>query len=127
MVDGSLGRRLRGAADLEARRIAGVAVRELADLAVERGREEHRLPLAWHPAQESLHLRLEAHVQHAIGFVQHEEPDVRERDEAAVDQILEPAGRRYEHLRAARPLGLSAERRAALDRPGPQSARLSDG
>src|SRR3712207_8778791 len=42
---------------VEARRAARVRAGELADLAVERGREEHRLPVPRQPAHELVDLR----------------------------------------------------------------------
>ena len=65
-----------GPLGLEAARVARVRAGELADLAVERGREEHRLALGGQPAEDLLHLRAEAHVEHAVGLVEHEDRDV---------------------------------------------------
>src|SRR5581483_2831933 len=45
---------------------------QLTDLAVERRGEEHGLALVSQPAHEPVDLRLEAHVQHAVGLVEHE-------------------------------------------------------
>ena len=41
---------------------------------------------------------------------------VVERDEAAVDEILQPAGRRDDHVRVLRLVGLRLQRHAAVDR-----------
>ena len=101
---------------LEPRRVLRVGARELGDLAVERRREEHRLALARHAPEDLLDLRLEAHVEHPVGLVEDEDADAVEREHAAVEEILEPAGCRDEDVGAARALRLGAERRAAVDR-----------
>ena len=46
---------------------------ELADGAVERGREEHRLAIVGDAAQDPVDLRLEAHVEHPVGLVEDED------------------------------------------------------
>ena len=60
---------------------AGGAVRvvpgQLADRAVERGREEHGLTIARQPVHDAVDLRLKAHVEHSVGFVEDEYADVR--------------------------------------------------
>jgi hypothetical protein len=99
---------------LEARGILGVGVRQLADLAVERRGEEHRLPFARNRAQDPLDLRPEAHVEHPVCLVEDEDADAAERDEPALDQILKTAGRRDDDVRALQALCLRAHRRAAV-------------
>ena len=61
---------------LEARRIACVGIRELTNRTVESSREEHRLALARKPLHQPLDLRLEAHVEHPVGLVQHQQVDL---------------------------------------------------
>ena len=100
-VGGELGR--------EARRARRVGLRELADLTVERRGEEHRLADPRHAADELVHLRLETHVQHAVGLVEHEDADPVERQHAALREILEPAGRGDDDVRLARLRGLALE------------------
>ena len=97
---------------LEPRREVRVAARQLADLAVERRREEHRLALVGQHADDPVDLRLEAHVEHPVGLVEDEHLDRVDRDQPAVDEILQAAGRRDEHLRLLRRL-----------RPAPSAAR----
>ena len=112
-----------GQLGLEAGRVARVGAGELADLAVERRREEHRLAVGRQPADDLVHLRLEAHVEHPVGLVEDERPDAVERDEPALDQILEAAGRGDEDVSAARALGLARDRRAAVDGCDPELLR----
>ena len=66
-----------GRPGLEMGRAARVRAGELAHLAVERGREEHRLPLLGQAPDEAVDLRLEAHVEHPVGLVEDEDPDPR--------------------------------------------------
>ena len=94
-----------------------VGAGELGDGAVEGGAEEHRLPVRRHAAEDPVDLRLEAHVEHPVGLVEHERrgssPSV---DRPALDQVEEAAGRGDEDVRALRawsiwrPIG-----RAAVD------------
>ena len=58
------------------------------------GREHERLALPRHALllDDAADLRLEAHVQHAVGLVQHEEPDALEIDPTALDQVHEATG-----------------------------------
>ena len=44
----------------------------------------------------------EAHVEHAVGFVEHQHFDLVEAQRALIDQIEQAAGRRHQHLDAAR-------------------------
>ena len=104
-----------GRPGLEVGRAARVGAGELADLAVERGREEHRLPLFGQAAHEAVDLGLEAHVEHAVGFVEHEDPDPCERDEPALDEVLQAAGCRDQDVGSAGALRLAGDRRASVD------------
>ena len=70
---------------------------------------------AGHAAQDAVDLRLEAHVEHPVGLVEDEDADVGERDGAPLQQVVQPAGRRDEDVRAARLLDLRRDRRAAVD------------
>src|SRR5439155_691667 len=54
---------------------------QLTNGAVERGREEHRLPVPGQPSHELVDLRLEAHVEHPVGFVEDERAYAREIDQ----------------------------------------------
>ena len=111
---------------LEAGGVLRVLARELEDLAVERGREQHRLPLARHATQDLLDLRLEAHVEHPVGLVEDEDLDAVERDHAPVQEILEPARCRDDDVCGFRALGLRAERRAAVHGRDAQPLRCGD-
>ncbi|KOT25401.1 putative aTP-dependent RNA helicase RhlE [Burkholderia mallei] len=68
------GRRGRVAArDLDRLRIAQVGRRELLDLGRERRREKQRLTLLRQQVQDALQIGEEAHVEHPVGLVEHED------------------------------------------------------
>ena len=94
---------------------------QIAHLAVERRREEHRLARTGKPANDRVDLRLEAHVEHSVGFVEDEDLGLLEGDKAAIDEILQAAGRGDEDLGAFRLPGLADEGRAAVDGGDPQA------
>src|SRR6188768_3794191 len=98
MLDGLVARRW-GRRGFAADRIPGVRTCELAHPGVERGGEEHRLPVGSEPADDAVHLWLEPHVQHAVGFVQHEYADTIEQDEPALEEVVEPTRSRDQHVR----------------------------
>ena len=98
-----------GRSHLEPARVAGVCTRQVAHLTVERRREEHRLACTGKPANDRVDLRLEAHVEHPVRFVEDEDLGLLERDKAAIDQILQAAGRGDEDLGALRLLRLACD------------------
>ena len=57
-------------------RAVRVVARQFPDRAVERCREEHCLAVARQLSDDTVDLRLEAHVQHPIGLVEDEHADV---------------------------------------------------
>ena len=59
--------------------------------------------------------RAEAHVEHPVGLVEHEDLDAVERHGAAGHQVLEPAGRGDEDVGALAGLDLLLEADAAVD------------
>ena len=111
---------------LEAGRVVRVHPRQLADLAVERRGEEHRLPFPWKPGDDPVDLRLEAHVEHAVGLVQDEDPNTLERHRTPLEQVVQPAGRGHEDVCRLRALGLRMERNATVDGRHLQVLRAGD-
>ena len=73
-------------------------VRKMADLLRHRRREEHGLPLLRQHRCDLANGLDEAHVEHAVGFVEHEEVDLGERDELLLEQVDQPARRRHEDV-----------------------------
>ena len=76
------------------------AAASAARLAVQRRREEQRLAAGRARADDAVDGGAEAHVEHPVGLVEHECADVGERHRAARHQVLEPARRRHQDLRA---------------------------
>ena len=88
----------------------------LADLVRHGGGEEQRLPLGRQQRDDLPDVVDEAHVEHAVGFVEHEHFDIVEADGAAVVEIEQAAGRGDQHVDAARQgADLLADRHAADD------------
>ena len=112
---------------LEGRRIARVCLCELTDLAVERCREEHGLAVLRDPADDALDLRLEAHVEHAVGLVEDEDLDRVEREHLPLDEILKPARRRDDDVRALEALRLRSDGGAAVGDADPDALRRGEG
>ena len=76
------------------------------------GGEKERLPRLRQVGDHPLHVADEAHVQHAVGFVQHEDLDGIQADIALADQVIEAAGRGNHDIHPAlqlRGLGLLAD------------------
>ena len=111
---------------LEPRRIIRVGMGQLADRAVERGREEHRLTPGGQAPDDPVDLGLEAHVEHPVGLVEDEDPDGLEREQAPLDEIVEPAGGGDDDMRAAQALHLWADRGAAVGGRRTKALRLAE-
>jgi hypothetical protein len=121
-VLGDVGLGLLAARDLDALGVARDAVREVADHAVQRGGEEDGLPLLRRAREDRVDLFLEAHVEHSVGFVEHQELDAAELDAAAVHVVLEAAGRGDDDVDGLAYLHqLLAERHAADEARGEQA------
>ena len=83
-------------------------------------REEQGLPRKGHELADALDIGNEAHVEHAVGFVDHEEFDAGEQQLAALEMVEQAARRCDEHVDAAGDLGvLFAEGNAADDAAPP--------
>jgi hypothetical protein len=92
------GRRLR-----RYRHADGVAqhgVGQPGDLLRHGGREEQSLAFAAQHGDDALDVMDEAHVEHAVGFVQHQDFHLVERHGALVDQIEQTARRCHQHFDA---------------------------
>ena len=89
---------------------------EVGDVAVERGREQQRLPRGGRRGRDGLDVLDEAHVEHAVGFVEHQHFDAGEIETAAVQQVEQATGCGDQHVqRAANGLQLGAVGHAADD------------
>ena len=81
-------------------RVALVAADERVDRAVERRGEQQRLAVLGRVVEDLLHDGQEAHVGHAVGFVDDDDLHLVEHDLAALDEVAEPAGAGDEHVDA---------------------------
>ncbi len=90
-------------------------VGEPPDLGRHGGREEQRLADPRQEPDDALDIGDEAHVEHAVGFVDHQDLDVREQDLAALEQVDQPARRRDQHVDAAVELALLVGEAFAAD------------
>ncbi len=82
-------------------RMAQVARCQLLDLGRERGREQQRLPVRRQQVDDALQVGQEAHVEHAVGFVQHQHAHLRQVHAALLHVIEQAARRGDENLHAA--------------------------
>ena len=78
--------------DRDAGGIAQHRFREVRDVLRHGGREEQRLPLDRQLADDFADVVDEAHVEHAVGFVEHQELDRAEPQRVALDHIEQAAG-----------------------------------
>ena len=106
------------ARDLDQRRRVEQLVGELLDLVRERRREEQVLPLGGCRQQrhDPLDVGDEAHVEHAIGLVEHEDLDLRQVDALLLDVVEQasrasPPGSRRRRGRSAAAAGCRRRRR----------------
>ena len=106
--------------------VVGVAAGGLAGLAVERRREEQRLPVRRAQRDDAVERRAEAHVEHAVGLVDHERAHVVEREGAALELVLEPAGGGDDDVGPGGGLGLLEEADTAVDGGDAERAGVSD-
>ena len=95
---------------------------EALDLAVHGGREEQGLTFGWKGGEDTLHIFLEAHVEHAVRFIQHSKAN-RVGLECATPQVIQQASGSADHdvaTLAQRP-DLAIHRCAAIDGHSVQS------
>ena len=120
----ALGRRgVRGHRDLE--RVAQQLRREVGDGA-RHGRGEHqRLPLARQLGDDFADVGDEAHVEHAVGFVEHQEFDVAEAQRVGPHEIEQPARRSDEDIDAVEQRADLGAHRHAADRQSRGQAEVA--
>ena len=79
-------------------RLAQQARGDVAHGARQRGGEAHGLALGVQRARDQQHVVGEAHVEHAVGLVEHQHFHAREVDPALVELVHQPPGRRHQHF-----------------------------
>src|SRR5581483_1307541 len=89
-----------GGTDLDANGVGDVGFHQVFDRTFDRGGEEHGLARGWDRRQDSFDGGKEAHIEHAVGFVQHQDFDGTQAEEPAAEEIIEPPGGGDEHRRA---------------------------
>ena len=105
-----------GLRDLDPHRIVQELLGDAPDFRRHGGGEEQRLAGERHELADALDVGNEAHVEHAVGFVDHQQFDAGEQQPSALEMIEQAARRRDQHVDAARELGvLVVERHAADD------------
>jgi hypothetical protein len=82
------------------------------------GREEERLALFLHERQQVLDILHEAHVEHAVDFVEDDVAEAGEVEVAALDEVLGPSRRADDEARAAAQVGDLAVHMGAADADG---------
>src|SRR5205823_10284471 len=96
--------------------IAHVALGQLGDRRRNGGAEQERLPRRRAALQDPLDVGTKADIEHAVGFVEDDERELREIDGAAGQVIEDPAGRADDDLSPAAELfDLLADRLAAIE------------
>ena len=78
--------------EFDANGVADVGLHQFLDRGLDGGGEEHGLPLGGDHRHDALDGGQEAHVQHAVGFVEHQDFDFAEGDQLAIQEIAEAAG-----------------------------------
>ena len=94
-IDGGRGRRHR-----DPDRVLQHGIGKLGDLARHGRGEEQGLTLGRQFRHDTADVVDEAHVEHAVGFVEHEDLDAVEVHGAVRHQVEQPAGRRHQHVDA---------------------------
>ena len=97
-----------GGVDFDRLRPVEQLVGERLDLARRTSRRKQVLPPLGQQREDALDVGNEAHVEHAVGFVEHEDLDAREVDVALADVVEQAAGRGDEDIDAAREAAPSA-------------------
>ena len=104
-----------GLGDLDAHRIVQELLGDAPDLRRHGGGEEQGLAGERHQLADALDVGNEAHVEHAVGLVDHQELDAGEQQPSALEMIEQTARRGDQHVDAARELGILIVERYAAD------------
>ena len=104
------------------RRRLQVPLRDRADPRRHGRRKQRRLARGRRGVEERFEILREAHVEHLVGFVEHEHLERLERQRLAAQVIERAAGRRHDDVRAALRATESAGPSARRRTPAPRSA-----
>ena len=89
-----------GRRDLNVLGVAQQAIGQLTNLVAKRGRKQQALLARGQQLQNLLHVVDEAHVEHAVGFVQHQNLHLAQVQVALVGQVEQAAGGGHQHINA---------------------------
>ena len=119
--------RLSHARDLDRGRVLEHGVHGALDRGRDRGREEQGLPLAGQCGDDAPDAGPEAHVEHAVRLVQHEDLHVGKAQVAVLHEVEQAPGRGHEQVAAGlEPADLAVELRAAHHDDGRLARLLAD-
>ena len=107
-----------GRGDLDPHRIVQELLGDAPDFRRHGRGEEQRLPRERHQLADALDVGDEAHVEHAVGFVDDEKLDAGHQQPAALGMIEQAARRRDQHVDAAGELAVLVVKRNAADDEG---------
>ncbi|MCY1226908.1 hypothetical protein D9M72_391580 [compost metagenome] len=88
-----------GRGDLDALRVAQLARGQLGNARIQRGREHQRLARSRRGIDDGVDVVGKAHVEHAVGFVEHQHLQGRQVDAASVDMVEQAARRGHQDVR----------------------------
>src|SRR5690606_20747499 len=91
-------RRCIARSDFDFNRVVEAGPGQLAYIAAEGGREQQGLPLYGQKANNAFEIRQEPHIQHAIGFVEHQDANLTQIDITLLDVIQQTAWRGNKHF-----------------------------
>ena len=91
----------RGFGDFDARRIFQELINQTGDFRRHGRREEQRLTPRRQQFADLFDIRDKAHVEHAVGFVDHQDLDAHQHDAATAEMIQQPTGGGDQHIDAA--------------------------
>ncbi len=87
-----------GRRDLDVLRVAEEAVGQFLDLVTEGGREQQALFGGRQQPEHLLHVVNEAHVQHAVGFIEHQDLHLAQIEVALIGQVEQAARGSHQHI-----------------------------
>ena len=91
---------LGGVTHFDAHGVADVSLHQVLDRALDGGGKEQRLAIGRGGRDDFLDGGQEAHVEHAVGLIQNQNPDIAQIDQVAAHEVGQPSGCRDQHLRA---------------------------
>ena len=88
----------------------------MSDRRFQRGRKAHGLAIFGQDLRDPAQRGKKSHVQHAVGFVEHQNLKALETDQAAIEKVFEPARSGHHNTRSpAQRAQLASFRQAAYD------------